>query len=423
MMTPCAQRRGRGLRSLLRGIAGLCLAVLCMHDSLLAGDVAMEAMKGNLWKLSPKEINESGLLKGVKFRVVDGTTLRMQRGGALGFAGLRTGDVLMYMDEKRTHVQMLHTTIYNKGDDGELTKQDFESLLKDSLKRLNEVLQVEPNQRKTGAKETGLRLRAWEWQTENCAVLLEASSTGTGKKYVSEFIRLTIAPEKSALERGGADDAAKRSELRGNVARRDDGSVWIDGIPMVDQGEKGYCVPASLSRIFAYYGMDAVDQHTLAAMCKSSENGTTLEAMEKALRSISAKFHVSVVAWEWLPRKNLEKELTRQMQKQRATSLAPQTFLDLVHSKPNLLRKAMKDVKKQVDAGMPIVWAVLLGIFPEQGLPQSMGGHMRLIIGYNEEKNAVIYTDSWGAGHELKAMPLDRACAITQALYVLRPKR
>lgn len=412
------------LGALARAALALCFSAVCMPELASAGDVAQAAADGTLWTQSTQEISD-GVLKEVRFRIVDGTTVRMRRGAQLQFAGLRTGDVLLQLSEDRSHAQMLNTTVYNKGDDGELSKADFEKLLSDSVEKLTALLQTEPKQHKTSAKETAVRLRAWEWESDHCAALLEASSTGSGKKYVAEFIRLTIAPEKSALERGGADDAAKRSELRGNVQHHDDGSVWIKGIPMVDQGEKGYCVPASLSRVFAYYGMDAVDQHSLAALCKSSENGTTLEAMEKSLRSISAKFHVSVVPMEWLSQKMLMKELPRLAQKKHISpsDLQPKHLLELLKGKPAVVRKGMKDIKKYVDAGIPVVWAVMLGMFPEQGLPQSMGGHMRLIIGYNEQKQAILYTDSWGAGHEMKAMPVDRACAITQALYVLRPKR
>lgn len=414
----------RKLGALARAALALCFSAVCMPELASAGDVAQAAADGTLWTQSTQEISD-GVLKEVRFRIVDGTTVRMRRGAQLQFAGLRTGDVLLQLSEDRSHAQMLNTTVYNKGDDGELSKADFEKLLSDSVEKLTALLKTEPKQHKTSAKETAVRLRAWEWESDHCAALLEASSTGSGKKYVAEFIRLTIAPEKSALERGGADDAAKRSELRGNVQHHDDGSVWIKGIPMVDQGEKGYCVPASLSRVFAYYGMDAVDQHSLAALCKSSENGTTLEAMEKSLRSISAKFHVSVVPMEWLSQKMLMKELPRLAQKKHMSpsDLQPKHLLELLKGKPAVVRKGMKDIKKYVDAGIPVVWAVMLGMFPEQGLPQSMGGHMRLIIGYNEQKQAILYTDSWGAGHEMKAMPVDRACAITQALYVLRPKR
>ena len=399
--------------------------LLCLAFPLHAGDVAAAAADGSLWEKTTAELTK-GLLDGVSFRAVDKTTLRLRRDGMLGFSGVRTGDVVLEFNDDRSHVIGLTTTIYNKGDDGEMPKASFDNLLKVSQEKLSKLLQSEPQPRKLSKRETGVRLRAWEWETEHCAVLLEASATGSGKKYVAEFIRLSMAPTRGDLERGGADDAAKRAELKANVKRRDDGSVWISNVPMVDQGEKGYCVPASLSRVFAYYGMDGVDQHALAALCRSTgDSGTTLEGMEKALRSISGAFHMSVNSIDWLSRKTLVKEVSRMMQKKHMSpeQLTPLMLLEYVNSKPGLLRKGMKDIKKQIDSGMPVVWAVLLGLFPEQGLPQSMGGHMRLIIGYNEEKQALIYTDSWGGGHEMKAMRLDQACVITQALYVLRPRR
>lgn len=406
---------------LLMWVGGL---LLCMGLPLHAGDVAEAAANGSLWRNSSEELTK-GVLQGVLFRAVDKKTLRLRRNGALGFARVRTGDVVLEFNDDRSHVVGVNTTIYNKGDDGDLPKAEFEELIKSSQEKLSRLLQAEPRPRKLSRRDTGVRLRAWEWETEHCAVLMEASATGSGKKYVAEFIRLSMAPTREDLERGGADDAAKRAELKANVKSRDDGTVWIGNVPMVDQGEKGYCVPASLSRVFAYYGMDGVDQHALAALCRSGGDGTTLEGMEKALRSISGAFHISVNSIEWMNRKTMVRDLTRLMQKKRMMpeQVSPLMVLEYVNSKPGLLRKGMKEIKKQIDSGLPVVWAVLLGLFPEQGLPQSMGGHMRLIIGYNEEKQAIIYTDSWGGGHEMKAMRLDQACVITQALYVLRPRR
>lgn len=399
-------------------------ALLCMGGMAPAGDIGAAAARGTLWKQNIHELS-NGLLRGVLFRAVDSTTARMRRGPNLTFSGLRTGDVVLSFNEDRSRAVLVSTTIYNKGDDGEIDKGTFEQLLKESIAKLNTLLGAEPTPRKTGKKETGLRLRAWEWETPECAVLLEASSTGSGKKYVAEFIRLSLAHTAEDLERGGADDAAHRAELKAHVQRDDAGSVWIDGVPMVDQGEKGYCVPASLSRVFAYYGMDGVDQHALAALCRSSgETGTTLEGMEKALRSISGAFHVSVVSSEWLNRKILERDVQRIVQKKRksAEGVGLKDLLEYAATRP-ALRKGFRDIKKQIDAGIPVVWAVMLGLFPEQGIPQAAGGHMRLIIGYNEEKQALLYTDSWGAGHEMKAMRIDQASIITMGLFVLRPRR
>ena len=79
-------------------------------------------------------------------------------------------------------------------------------------------------------------------------------------------------------------------------------------------------------------------------------------------------------------------------------------------------------MKKNVDAGQPLVWLVILGIVPEENGSQSAGGHMRLINGYNETTKEIVYTDSWGAGHEKKRMSYDDAWAITSGLVAMVPR-
>lgn len=417
MIRACFTRAVRSLAAVLGGL-------LCLAGPAQAGDLAAAAANESLWTQSVEEVSK-GVLMGVRFRAVDTTTLRIRRDANATFSGLRTGDIVLSFSKDHTHVALISTTIYNKGDDGEIDKTVYENLLKTSIAQLTKLLGAEPQQRKTTKKETGLRLRVWEWSTPRCAARLEAAASGSGRNYVSEFIRLTMAHSMADLERGGADDAVRRSDLKSNVKKHENGSVWIDGIPMVDQGEKGYCVPATLSRVFAYYGMDGVDQHALAALCSAGAQGTTLPVMEKGLRSISGAFHVNVSSMDWLNHKALEKEMNITLKKKNLSvqQLTPAILLECLRAKPSLMRKGFKDIQRQIDAGIPVVWAVLLGVFPEQGLPQSQGGHVRLIIGYNESMQAILYSDSWGAGHEVKAMPIAQASLITQALYVLRPQR
>ena len=81
------------------------------------------------------------------------------------------------------------------------------------------------------------------------------------------------------------------------------------------------------------------------------------------------------------------------------------------------------DIIKHVDMGIPLIWCVILGIVNEKGLPQAEGGHMRIISGYNKEKGEIIYSDSWGKGHENKKMPMDDAWTITTGLYSFDPRK
>ncbi len=398
--------------------------VVCLGavSSALA-DLASDAVSGKLWTETVDK-HASVLFAGARARRVDSETLRVLQNGQLTFGTLKPAEILVTIDPEKGLFREISTTLYNKGDDGALTKQEFDTLLKTSVEALNETFGMEASTGRLKRNEAGVMGKSWEWVGEHFAARLEASSTGTGRKYVAEFIRLLLVPDKEGLKRGGAKDAAHRADLKDNVKREEDGTVWISGIPMVDQGEKGYCVPATVSRVFAYYGMNGVDQHALAALCKSSDDGTSLDDMKAALTKICSSFHMRMRPWDWIKPKLVDKELQRKAAKKGAfVSLddIPPMMLDIVRKRPHLMKQGFNEIKKQINDGIPVVWSVMLGIFQEQGLPQSVGGHMRLIIGYNEQKQTIIYSDTWGAGHEKKEMPLSYACAMTKLLCVLRP--
>ena len=63
---------------------------------------------------------------------------------------------------------------------------------------------------------------------------------------------------------------------------------------------------------------------------------------------------------------------------------------------------------------------MMVGVFPEKGV-REIGGHMRLIIGYNSETKEILYSDSWGRGHELKRWPLKYAYITSTGLYDVVP--
>ena len=74
--------------------------------------------------------------------------------------------------------------------------------------------------------------------------------------------------------------------------------------------------------------------------------------------------------------------------------------------------------------GVPLLWSCLVGMYPEEpelGQP-GIFGHVRLIIGYNEKNNTLLYSDSWGPRHALKRLPFDQAWAMTKGLIVLKPR-
>jgi hypothetical protein len=85
------------------------------------------------------------------------------------------------------------------------------------------------------------------------------------------------------------------------------------------------------------------------------------------------------------------------------------------------LTRFQRAVQSHIDEGTPLLWTVMLGKVPEPHIPQNAGGHMRLIIGYNAKTAEILFSDSWGAGHELKRMSAADAWTITTGATSVEP--
>ncbi len=399
----------------------LCLSILT-SAAALAADLADALQSGTLWTLPQTELVDK-YLNGVMYRNVDAGTMRLKAAGALTVGELSPNEIDWIWDEKKEHPASLLIVLYNKGDDGNIDKKEFNQRVKDALAALDAVCGVKGKKKNVAARESGVKLKAWVWEWENGAAMLEAHDTGKGKKdYEAEFIRLRMAKDAAGLERGSASDAGSRRELLANVKRTEEGDVWIDNIPMIDQGEKGYCLPATVARIFSYYGMDGVDMHAMASMCDTvAGGGTTIGGMMEALEKIGSRFHVRVMTMKDKGKKPGPEEIVESYNKlakrkgkpasrgfigvadrdiDNALSIFDQEILEESFPvKKAAMKKWFRPVYKSIDSGIPILW----------GIP----GHMRLIIGYNEAKGLIYYSDSWGAGHEKKKMSALNAYMIT----------
>lgn len=399
----------------------LCV-MLCTVCSVQAADMAEALADGSFWSM-PKTDMLNKYLIGVGYRDAGNNTMRLKTAGSLTIGELSPNEMDWVWDAKQEHPASLLVVLYNKGDDGNIDKKEFESQVKAAQAALDSICGVKGKKKVVAANESGVKLRAWVWEWENGAAMLEAHSTGRGKKdFEAEFIRLRMAKEMSGLERGSASDAGSRRELAANVKRTDEGDVWIDNIPMVDQGEKGYCLPATVARVFSYYGMDGVDMHAMASMCDTiAGGGTTISGMLEALEKIGSRFHVRVMTIKDKGKKPGPEEIVEAYNRlakrkgkplsngfigvadrdiDHALSIFDQEILEESFPvKKAAMKKWFRPVYKSIDAGLPILW----------GIP----GHMRLIIGYNESKGIIYYSDTWGAGHEKKKMSALNAYMIT----------
>jgi len=175
---------------------------------------------------------------------------------------------------------------------------------------------------------------------------------------------------------------------------------------MVDQGNKDYCVVASVQRVFEYYQIPC-DMHQLAQLAETdSKVGTDTIQASSQIDKIDHFF-------------NTEYTLVAVKQPDGLFYKVDGQYLGEKVPEDTLL----STIVKTVDKGIPVLWALELGKYKETPPPvnQTSGGHMRLITGYDLKNRILYFSDSWGAEHDHKRMNLDDAIKATTGIFTLEP--
>jgi hypothetical protein len=280
---------------------------------------------------------------------------------------------VLYGDKE--HVDSISFVFLNQGDmpmsSGKRTAEKIEA----SGMRVHDVIAPllgEP--RRTSLGTGDLREKVWRWDWNSHAIML---SIQEGK-----YAALRIMPAERA-DHGGRIDKLTDDELKQRMAscveQRENGDVVINNIPMIDQGPKGYCSPATWERYLRYMDIPA-DMYLLALAANTGIGGGTYT---------SYMIHAT---------KNIIGSYGRKLSE--------------TQSEPSV-----ENIAKHIDKGLPIMW--YLGSTPNfqqaandntarrngeekkendsgQSEDTGSGGHVCLIIGYNRQTGEIAISDSWG---------------------------
>ena len=267
--------------------------------------------------------------------------------------------------------------------------KDFKKVIQEDAQalaaRLTELLGKPVADKLGQGRRMSESARRWDWKGH--AFLLVSPK--------DEYVALRILSTRTADEGGRTriSDADLMARAKANVERRPNGDVVIKEIPMVNQGPKGYCVPATWERVMRYMGIPA-DMYVLAMVGQSGAGGGT------SLTALAAGARETVLA----AGRKLE-----------TASFKPEPAL----------------VAKYIDRGLPIIWSMSStdeynkladertrargqaadGPAWKKTLAEGRKGqkplkaerekgHVCMIIGYNKETGEVAVSDSWGAHFE-----------------------
>jgi hypothetical protein len=332
-------------------------------------------------------------------------------------------------------------SIYNRGDCGAWSMEQFKTTQQGLAASISKLLKKnQPIQSKR--KLNGSNVQQLVWRTSSFDMALRWCMTDE----TTEYITIQI-DERNKIQdlRDDIKTDVKAQELLRQVKKEVGGTRWID-VPMVDQGQKGYCVVAVLERMMKYYN-SSIDQHIIAQLMASDpSHGTDIQSGIAALKSSEHKLKIRIKELYANKAFQTVQEFENMLgDYNKAAKKAGQQKIDLqgarnggMHlvsvlgkvEKETYIRMRQKErpgperffitVKDSIDRGVPLMWMVL--ILPGELREQPMASlHARLINGYNPYTKEIIYTDSWGSGHEKKSMKLEEAWAISNIILNIRP--
>ena len=312
------------------------------------------------WTQSPNQFKNNNIKGNWAGEYWGETNLILEAGAPQAFNMWNMLPVSVKVRYKDGKIEWININLWNKGDCGLADYQEVFRLYNRTKKQLKKASIEKTSEKQRFSSRVK---RKWDRYQIGPAIL---ELSFRRREYL--VVRLLPA-EKGEL----APDAARGKQqsiarnLEANVTRDPSGEVVISGIPMIDQGKKGYCAPATCARVLLYYGLD-VDMHLLAEVMETrSRGGTPWREVKYSLRRLASGNPISY---------------------------------------KNIHRFDMAKIRRYISSGIPVIW----------GIP----GHLRLIVGYNDKEEMIIYSDSYGQESRYCRMTYDKAKAITKKLYVLQ---
>lgn len=319
--------------------------------------------------------------------------------------GARPYSLALYADKGRvTQVSMVFA---NSGD--RCSSKQFESdaqVIEAALK----PLLGEPTQTFFGqTRKIRYKVRRWNWKGH--AILLETPDN---------YVGVRVVPTELADREGRAEVIAYqqlRDTLSQRVQRKPNGDVIITEIPMVNQGPKGYCAPATWERYLRYIGIQA-DMYVLALAGQTKAGGGTLahlmfENVESLARRNGRRFEQLNLT---LTVQALAKYIDKGFPLMWGIFYDPD--MDKAISSRSKERLAVTDWKAWLEKlksarNIPKVGPKMLRM-PDSPGGEVNNGHIRMIVGYNAKTGEVAISDSWGKRFEERWATVEEARAMTQ---------
>ncbi len=259
----------------------------------------------------------------------------------------------------------------------------------------------EPQKQYYGEKEDLRKVQRWNLR-DHAFLLSEIKD---------EYTSLLIVSKENA-DLAGKVHFVKDSDLKKivsqNVETKENGDTIINNIPMVNQGPKGYCAPATFERAMRYMLVPA-DMYLLATAATNPGGGTRTDLLADSCKRIVRSKARRIKDL------NLEKGLKIRSIKKYIDKGVP--ILWQMRSLDQYNKIANARSKQRIKVTDYSKWATDIDQEAQEVAPSMENNktnhHICMIIGYNEKTNELAVSDSWGPRYELRWIHIDIAKAVT----------
>jgi hypothetical protein len=259
-----------------------------------------------------------------------------------------------------------------------------------------------PQKERFGEKAGRMNMQRWDWRGHSI-LLAEAEGEYVGVQIVTN----AFADAGGKVE--GISDTVIKPRVLANLEKRENGDIVIGDLPMVDQGPKGYCAPATAERAMRYLGIPA-DMYILANAGNTGYGGGTsvtalLEGMADQIRSKRRSFDT----WNGeFKLRDLQKYIDRGV-----------PVMWCLYSTDGFNKTANDRTKARKEVTDWAAWKTkVTGESAANSLPKDKEtGHVVLIIGYNKDTNEIAFSDSWGESYKERWITLSEAEQVSQQRF------
>lgn len=322
------------------------------------------------------------------------------KAGGLSFVFANKGDIEQMIElEEGMNKRELEREIKKASRDYKSWIRKDEKTIAETLTGLFGAPQIEKIGDSVQTKELAKR---WDWNGHTFYL------TAPREEYVALRILPTEEADSKGIERMPRAELMKI--LAGRVVRRDNGDVILSEMPMVNQGPKGYCVPATWERALRYMGIPA-DMYVLA-MAGGTDvgGGTSLAGMNEGVSALLRRYGRRLQQTGGSV--NL-RTIAQEIDKGRP-------LLWYMLSTDEYNNAANERIQERETMTDPASWKARLAE-PRKAAkkfkPLRSEAHVCMIIGYNKETNEIAVSDSWGPQFAERWVTVEEAQAVSQGTF------